>query len=119
MKISDSTKIKVLNLVCLLFLNMILLFVCFRLFVRIVNVFVYFTGLITLFLCTIFFIVVILFILYRIFMRFRHFKRVGFRLGEVLDMALSFQYRLILFLSLIDLVLFFVYFNYLNNIKKD
>ncbi|MBC5995812.1 hypothetical protein EAI30_00125 [Romboutsia ilealis] len=112
MKISDSRKIKVLSLVCLMLLNMILFFVCFRLFVRIINVFVYFTGLVTLFLCTIFFIVVIIFMIYRISIKFRHFKRVGLRLDEVLDMALSIQYRLVLAFSLIDLILFCAYYNH-------
>lgn len=112
MKINDSTKIKMLSLTCLTLLSIILLFVCFRLFVSIVNVFVYFTGLVTLFLCTLFFIGVILFIVYRIFIRFIHFKRVDLGFNEVLDMALSIQYKLILSLSLIDLVLFFVYYNH-------
>ena len=112
MKINDSTKIKVLSLICLTLLNIIFLFVCFRLFVRIVNVFVYFTGLATLFLCTLFFIVVIIFMVYRIVMRFGHFKRFDLRFNKVLDMALSIQYRLILSLSLFDLVLFFMYYNH-------
>ena len=112
MKISDSKKIKLLSLLCLTLLSIILLFVCFRLFIRITNIFIYFTGLITLFLSIIFMISFIIFIIFKILTNSNHFKRVDFNVNNVLDKALSVQFKFVLFLSFIDLIFLMVYFNH-------
>ena len=105
MKIKDSTKIKLLSLLCLTLLNIVLLFVCFRLFIRITNVFVYFIGLITLFISTIFIIGLTIFIISKILMNSKHFKRIDLNLNKALDMALSIQRKFALLLFFINLIL--------------
>lgn len=112
MKINDSTKIKLLSLLCLTLLSIILLFICFRLFICITNVFIYFIGLLTLFLSTLFIIGFIIFIIFKILTNSNRFKRIDSNIKNVLDKALSIQFKFVLFLFFIDLIFFIVYYNH-------
>lgn len=106
MRISDSTKVKLLSLATLTLLSIILLFVAFRLFFAIVNVFVYFVGLVTLFCSSIIFVGVIIFMIYMFLIKSKRFKRINFSCNEVLDICISILFKVALFLLLIDLILF-------------
>ncbi len=110
MRISDSTKIKLLSLTTLILLSVILLFIAFRLFFAIVNVFVYFVGLITLFCSTLIFIGVIIFIIYLVLMKSKRFKRVNFNFNKVIGICTSILFKVVLFLSCIDFILFIMYY---------
>lgn len=109
MRISDYTKIKLLSLATLTLLSIILLFVAFRLFFAIVNVFVYFVGLVTLFCSSIIFVGVIIFMIYMVIRRFRGFKRMDLSCNEAIDMCISMLFKIVLFLLLIDFILFVIY----------
>ena len=109
MRISYSTKIKLLSLAALTLLSVILLFVAFRLFFAIVNVFVYFVGLVTLFCSSSIFVGVIIFMIYMVIRKFRSFKRADFSFNEAIDICISILFKIVLLLSCINLILFIIY----------
>ena len=115
MKNKDYIKIKLLSLICLTLISIILLYISLRIFLSILKVFIYINGLINIFILVIFIIGIVIYNIYRICRKFNPFNRINITYMKILNRAISFQFKSVLILTLVNLILGLI--NHFINIK--
>lgn len=106
----DKLKIKLLSMLSLSLMIIILFAVCFRLLRAIIGIFIYFTGLITIFIFSILFIMLIIFAMYKIIKNITFFKRGYINYEELLNTIITFEIKTSFTLFFISIILGLIYF---------
>ena len=105
MKNKDYIRFRLLTLTCLILLSMILLIFSLKLFLSILKMFIYINGLINIFILAVFFIGFIIHVIYNIFRKLNRFNRLNMHSKEILNRAIYSQFKLSLFLLIVNLIL--------------
>ena len=96
----------ILSVIGLCSLIFILLYICFRIFISIINTFVYLTGLTVILLFVVFILLLILYFINRLIRRYTCYKRSKLSSREIIHLISKFQLRVICELCALSIFLY-------------
>ena len=96
----------ILSVIGLCSLIFILLYICFRIFISIINTFVYLTGLTVILLFVVFILLLILYFINRLIRRYTCYKRSKLSSREIIRLTTKFQLRIIYELFALSIFLY-------------